>query len=212
MTVDFWFEFASPYSYPAAMRIERLATQRKLAVRWHAFLLGPIFKAQGWQDSPFNQIPAKGRYMWRDMERLCSHYQLPFQRPSRFPCNSRLATRVACWNSGAPWLPEYVRAIYQANFSQDLNIADPEVIAACLGQAGQVAGPILEQADSMESKAKLHQLNQQVVRQGIFGAPFILAGQEPFWGQDRLEQALDYAQACSPPVLKQANGQLNEVR
>ena len=58
--LDFWFEFASTYSYPAAMRIAELAHARGVSVRWRPFLLGPIFKAHGWTTSPFNIYPAKG--------------------------------------------------------------------------------------------------------------------------------------------------------
>jgi hypothetical protein len=94
--MNFWFEFASTYSYPAAMRIEALAAERGVDVRWRAFLLGPIFRAQGWNDSPFNLYPAKGRYMWRDLERICSAQGIPFNRPSVFPRNGLLAARVAC--------------------------------------------------------------------------------------------------------------------
>jgi len=65
--LDFWFDFASTYSYPAAMRIAPLAQQAGVMVRFRPFLLGPIFKIQGWPTSPFNLYPAKGRYMWRDL-------------------------------------------------------------------------------------------------------------------------------------------------
>src|SRR6266850_3622898 len=70
--LDFWFDFASTYSYPAAMRVGALAGEMGLRLRFRPFLLGPIFKAQGWNSSPFNVYPAKGRYMWRDLERLCA--------------------------------------------------------------------------------------------------------------------------------------------
>ncbi|HET7167365.1 MAG TPA: DsbA family protein, partial [Pseudolabrys sp.] len=70
-TLDFWFEFASTYSYPAAMRISPLAEAAGVAVRWRPFMLGPIFKEQGWTTSPFNLFPAKGLNMWRDLERTC---------------------------------------------------------------------------------------------------------------------------------------------
>jgi 2-hydroxychromene-2-carboxylate isomerase len=93
--VQFWFEFASTYSYPAAMRIERAAAKRDVYLEWRPFLLGPIFAAQGWVDSPFNIYPAKGRYMWRDLERLCAGLGLPLRRPSRFPRSGLLAARVA---------------------------------------------------------------------------------------------------------------------
>ena len=93
--VDFWFDFASSYSYPAAMRADALAAKSGVAIRYRPFLLGPIFKAQGWDTSPFNIYEAKGRYMWRDLERLCADLGIPFQRPSPFPQNSLLAARVA---------------------------------------------------------------------------------------------------------------------
>ena len=93
--VDFWFDFASTYSYPAAMRIGDAAERAGVAVRFRPFLLGPIFKAQGWDTSPFNIYEAKGRYMWRDLERLCADLELPFRRPEPFPQNSLLAARIA---------------------------------------------------------------------------------------------------------------------
>jgi hypothetical protein len=94
VAVDFWYEFASTYSYPAATRIDSLAAERDVAVRWRPFLLGPIFAQAGWRDSPFNIYPAKGRYMWRDMERVCGALGLPLTRPEPFPQNSLLAARV----------------------------------------------------------------------------------------------------------------------
>ena len=62
-TVDFWFDFASTYSYPAALRIRALADEAQVAVSFRPFLLGPIFKTQGFDTSPFNLFPAKGGYM-----------------------------------------------------------------------------------------------------------------------------------------------------
>src|SRR5215470_4304272 len=82
--LDFWFDFASTYSYLAAMRIGPLARKAEVRVRFRPFLLGPIFKAQGWSTSPFNLYPAKGRHMWRDLERSCADLQLAFRRPDPF--------------------------------------------------------------------------------------------------------------------------------
>ena len=104
-TIEFWFEFGSTYSYPAAMRIESLALKHNVDVEWRAFLLGPLFKEFGWEDSPFNLYPAKGRYMWQDMKRVCGAYGIPFNRPSKFPRNGVLASRIACRFSDEPWLP-----------------------------------------------------------------------------------------------------------
>ena len=127
MRVQFWFEFASTYSYPAAMRVEHEAARCGVAIEWKPFLLGPIFAAQGWDDSPFNLYSAKGRYMWRDLERVCETQGLPFHRPSQFPRSGLLAARVASARvasaaEGERWLPEFVRAVYQANFAYDRDI------------------------------------------------------------------------------------------
>ena len=107
--LDFWFDFASTYSYPAAMRIKPLAATAGVKVRFRPFLLGPIFKAQGWATSPFNLYPAKGRHMWRDLERLCTDLALPFRRPDPFPQSSLLAARVALAGLDAGWGEDFCR-------------------------------------------------------------------------------------------------------
>jgi len=135
-SLEFWFEFGSTYSYPAALRIESVARERRVDVVWRPFLLGPIFAAQGWDDSPFNLYPAKGRYMWRDCERICAAAGLPWKRPSVFPRNGLLAARVACRFDAAAWMPEFARRVYTANFALDRDISDPAVVAESVAAAG----------------------------------------------------------------------------
>ncbi len=84
-SLQFWFEFGSTYSYPAALRIEELAAGAGVPVVWKPFLLGPIFKKQGWDNSPFRINPLRGAYMWHDVERVCRRHGIPFRRPSEFP-------------------------------------------------------------------------------------------------------------------------------
>ena len=196
---EFWFEFGSTYSYPAAMRIERLAGARGVPLEWRVFLLGPIFQSQGWSDSPFNLYEAKGRYMWRDLARICEAEGLPFVRPSRFPRSGLVAARVACRFAGEPWLPAFVRAVYDANFGRDEEIGDPAVVAACLERVGQTPAPLLEAAGSAEAKAALRAQTEQARQLGIFGAPSFLAGAELFWGNDRLEAALAWRETPGVP-------------
>ena len=190
--VEFWFEFGSTYSYPAALRIEAVARSAGVEIAWRPFLLGPIFKAQGWNDSPFNLYPAKGRYMWRDLERVCETVAIPFRRPSQFPRNGLLAARLACWFSRETWLPDFVRRVYVANFAEDRDISDPDVVGQILRDAGQSAG-LLEAAGSSEAKARLRAETERAQALGIFGAPTFVAGSEMFWGNDRLEAAVAWA-------------------
>ncbi len=193
MNLEFWFEFGSTYSYPAAARITSLASERGVTLSWRAFLLGPIFREQGWNDSPFNLYPAKGRYMWRDLQRICDAQGIPLRRPSVFPRNGLLAARIACRFAEASWLPEFVRAVYTANFAEDRDISDPEVVKACLAASGEDPARLLEQAESADAKSRLREQTEQAVSLGIFGAPSFMVAGELFWGNDRLEQALEAA-------------------
>jgi 2-hydroxychromene-2-carboxylate isomerase len=193
-TLDFWFEFASTYSYPAAMRIAPLAATSGVNVRWRPFLLGPIFKAQGWDNSPFNLYPAKGRYMWRDLQRICAALSLPFVQPSVFPQNAVLAARVAMIGLAQDWGEEFCRAIYVCEFGEGRNIGEPERIAAVLRSIGQDAAAVMQQAQAEAIKNALRAQTEEAQRLGIFGAPsFMTAGGELFWGNDRLEAALEWA-------------------
>jgi len=193
MTLSFWFEFASTYSYPAAMRIEALAIERGVKLTWRPFLLGPIFHEQGWNDSPFNIYPVKGRYMWRDLDRICAAHGIPMRHPSQFPRNGLLAARVACRFADAPWLPDFVRAVYRANFAEDLDISSPETVTRCLAVSGRDPAALLAEAQSPEAKERLRANTNEAIALGIFGAPSFTIGSELFWGHDRIEDALKWA-------------------
>ncbi len=201
MALEFWFEFASTYSYPAALRVEDVARARGVDVAWRPFLLGPIFQQQGWNDSPFNLYPVKGRYMWRDLERICAGLGFPFQRPTRFPRQSLLAARVACRFAAEPWLPGFVRSVYRANFAEDLEIGDPVVVADRLDALGLPGAKLIDEARSPDAKEALRAQTARAVELGIFGAPSFVAEGELFWGNDRLEVALAWcrSKARVPP-------------
>ncbi len=189
--LDFWFDFASTYSYPAAMRIRPLADQAGVKVRFRPFLLGPIFKAQGWTTSPFNLFAAKGRYMWRDLERTCADCGLPFRPPDPFPQNSLLAARVALVGLSESWGEAFCLEIFRAQFGKGRSIEDVATIAGILTQLGVAAEPVLAAAQSDGNKLRLREQTEQAQRAGVFGAPaFIAADGELFWGNDRLERAL----------------------
>jgi 2-hydroxychromene-2-carboxylate isomerase len=192
--LDFWFDFASTYSYPAAMRIKPLAAGAGVRVRFRPFLLGPIFKGQGWSTSPFNLYPAKGRYMWRDLERLCADLALPFQRPDPFPQSSLLAARVALLGLEAHWGEDYCRAVFRAQFGEGRRIDDASTIGDLLGQLKVEPAGALAAAQSEPMKGDLRTQTEAAQRLGVFGAPsFSCPDGELFWGNDRLEQALIWA-------------------
>ena len=197
--LEFWYEFASTYSYLAAMRIEALAEAAGVEVRWRPFLLGPIFAAQGWTTSPFNLYPAKGRNMWRDMERETARLGLPLVVPDTFPQNALLAARVALVGAEHPWCPTFTKAVYRAEFGDGRNIADPEVIRGLLVHMGLDADKVLAAALSEDNKARLRADTESAMSRGVFGAPtFFAPDGEMFWGNDRLDQALAWAASSRP--------------
>ena len=195
--LQFWFEFASTYSYLSVARIEDAAAAADVSFHWEPFLLGPIFAEQGWNDSPFNVYPAKGRYMWRDLERLCDKYGIPFAKPSRFPRNGLLAARVACLAraTSEQWLSKFVQAVFRANFAEDREIGDATEICSILDSLGQSGMQIVEQAQAPDNKQRLREQTRRAVEIGIFGAPSFVVGEELFWGNDRLEDALVWARS-----------------
>ena len=191
--IDFWHDFASTYSYPAAMRIADLAAARGVEVVWRPFLIGPIFAAQGWRDSPFNLYPVKGRYMWRDMERICQTLKLPLKRPEPFPQNSVLAARVALSLEGE-MRARFTRAAYHAEFGEGRAIAERAEIAAIIAGLGLSAEATLANALSETNKDRLKRQSAEAQAIGLPGAPCVVTEErEIFWGNDRLEQALDWA-------------------
>ena len=194
-SLDFWFDFASTYSYPAAMRVRALADAAGVKVNFRPFLLGPIFMAQGWDTSPFNLYPAKGRNMWRDLERICADLSLPaVRRPEPFPQNGLLAARVALLSLGETWGEEFCVAVFRAQFAQGQRVDDVATITDLLTALNVPAAATLAAAQSDENKMRLRSETEEAQRRGVFGAPtFTTAGGELFWGNDRLERALAWA-------------------
>ena len=204
-SLEFWFEFASTYSYPAAMRIGEAARAAGVTVAWKPFLLGPLFRVQGYESSPFMQYPTKGRYMWRDVERICAAQGIAFRQPSSFPRTSVLGARIACAFEDEPWTPDFVRALYDANFAQDRDIGNESVVADCLRSCEQDALARIATAQAAPLKDRLREQTERARALGLFGAPsFRVGGQQMdsgcagVLGNDRLEDALAWARGEHP--------------
>lgn len=193
-TLTFWYDFASTYSYLSAMRVEAMASERGVRVQWRPFLLGPIFVSQGWNTSPFNVYPAKGRYMVRDMQRLAAARGLAFAMPTPFPQNSLLAARVGTVGVAEGWIADFTRSVYEAEFAQGRDISSPVVLSGLLAKIGQDADRVLAAAQTQANKDALRATTDEAVRRDIFGAPTFTVGSDLYWGDDRLEMAIAAAE------------------
>jgi 2-hydroxychromene-2-carboxylate isomerase len=191
--IEFWFDFGSNYSYLSMMRIRQLAAGAGVQIRLKPFMLGPIFKSLGWETSPFVLQTMKGNYVWRDMQRQCGKYGLRWQRPSVFPRNALLAARVALQGEGTPWMDAFCEQVMLANFADDREIGDEAVIAGILAGLGADSETLIAQARTDAVKTALRTRTAEAQARGIFGAPMFFVGDEMFWGNDRLDDAVALA-------------------
>lgn len=193
--LEFWYEFASPYSYFSMMRIEALTTAANVSVHYQPFLLGPLFKDFGWETSPFKIYAEKGENFFRDIEREAEYYKLPpIQILEEFPQPGLAAARVALIGMEKGWGVEFSKAVYQRQFQKGLETKNKEDIFEVLSDL-KVGAPdeIMEQANGLENKARLRDVTEKAKKKKIYGAPSFIVGKELFWGNDRLERAIQYA-------------------
>jgi 2-hydroxychromene-2-carboxylate isomerase len=198
MPLEFWFDFASNYSYLSVMRIEQMAARLGVIIQWRPFLLGPIFKSFGWSTSPFVLQTWKTDYVWQDMARQCRKYGLAWTRPTTFPRASLLPARVALVGADEPWMGEYCRQVMQLNFVSDQEIESAAALSRVLAQLDLPAQDIIVKAQDDANKLRLRKQTELAAARGIFGAPTFFVGEEMFWGNDRLDDALACAGASNP--------------
>ena len=193
MNIEIWFDFASNYSYLSAMRIEELARARQVDVVWRPFLLGPVFKSIGMDNSPFVTQKLKGAYVWTDMERQCRKYRLGWTRPSSFPRRSILPARIATFADGKPWQAQFIRSVMRLNFVEDRDIEDHAALSEILASLGQDGPAVISAAETDDIKQRLRARTEEAQQRGVFGGPTFFVGEEMFWGNDRLDDALELA-------------------
>lgn len=186
-TIEFLFDFGSPATYLAHTQMPRLATDTGAQVDYVPMLLGGVFKATG-NSSPM-AVPAKGRWMGRDLARWAGRYGVPFAFNPHFPVNTltlmRGAVAVQARQPGR-FMP-YVDAVFRAMWVEPVDLGDPAVLASTLQAAGFDPHELLAMVGDAEVKARLIANTEAAVARGVFGAPTFFVGSEMFFGQDRLD-------------------------
>ncbi len=188
--VAFWYEFASPYSYLAAMTVEDRALAAGVPLLWRPFLLGPIFTLQGWDTSHFNLNPRRGAYMFHDLARSCAFAGLPWRKPAVFPKPSTFAARVAVEIQDEPWIGD------------DRAIGEEATFAEIVRALGQDPTPIFARMREGERANRLREQTQEAIALGLFGARNFVVDGELFWGEETIDQALQWAFSCRRPLVE----------
>ncbi len=186
-TIDFYFEFSSPYGYLASTQIEALAAETGLTLKWHPILLGPMFKAMG--SAPLTQIPLKGDYALRDFKRSAMLAGIPYTQPGTFPIATVAAARAALHarEHHPERAPALIKSLYRAYFADGRPIDQADVVLDVAQESGLDRDEVAQGIESDPIKIALKKEVSEAMERGVFGSPFILIEDEPFWGFDRFE-------------------------
>jgi 2-hydroxychromene-2-carboxylate isomerase len=190
--LELWFEYGSTYTYLTVARIASVAEGRKVRVDWRPFLLMPILIEQGLEKGPFLSYPNKLRYMWRDLERRALRYGIPYQKPFLYPPNTLLTARIGYLAQSQDWCAGFTEEVFRLHWTEGVTIGTDENIRRSLNFVGQDADRIITIAQSDDNKTGLRRQTEQAKALGIFGSPTFVVGNDLFWGDDRLEDALDF--------------------
>ena len=186
-TVEFFFDLGSPASYLAHTQLPALCRDCGAALVYRPMLLGGVFQATG-NASPA-MIPAKGRYMIRDLARYAERYGVPMRFNPHFPINTLSLMRllVAVQLHQPERLDDALQALFQATWVDGVNMGDPARVAEVLAAAGLDAAALQQQIGEPAVKEALKATTEEAVRRGVFGAPTCFVGDDMYFGQDRLE-------------------------
>ena len=185
--IEFYFDFSSPYGYLAAQRIDEVVEEYGREVAWKPFLLGALFKTTGSQ--PLLDIPLKGDYARLDLARSARLYDTPFVLPETFPFMSVAACRATYWlNESDPEAArELIEALYDTAFGEGQSIREPAEVAAVAEELGHDPDAVLAAVQEPRIKDLLRREVEAAIAKGVFGSPYIIVDDEPFWGFDRLD-------------------------
>jgi len=186
--IDFYFDFSSPYSYIASEWIEALAARHGRTVRWHAILLGVTFQVTHLR-SPVEH-PLKRDYSYRDFERSARFEGVPLRMPDKFPIPTQNAARLYWWlyDTHPASAPGWARHCLRAYFARGVDLSDRHA----LRELAREFGIDPDEAEGVWTdphwKARLKAANDAAIAAGVFGAPYVIIDNEPFWGNDRRPQ------------------------
>jgi len=193
VAIDFWFSIGSTYTYLSVMRLSDVERTRHVRFNWRPFNVREIMLEQN--NRPFVGKPMKAAYMWRDIQRRAGMYGIPLQVPVPYPLQEmEFANRVAIVGASEGWCETYAVETYRCWFQQGLEPGSEPNLSDSLRKVGQDPSRVIAVAQSDKTGRELHAATEEAQSLGIFGAPTFAVGREIFWGDDRLEDALQWAE------------------
>jgi len=183
-TLEFYFDYGSPYSYLADTQVEAIARRTGAVLARRPMLLGGVFKATG-NHSPA-ELPQKSAWSGFDMPLWARHYGVPFQRNPFFPVNTLALMRGAAAAEIDGVFERYHPAVFRAMWVDGRNLNDIKEVAAVLAAAGLDAQKFGNRIQDQDVKDRLKATTDDAVARGVFGAPTSFVDGQMFFGNDRL--------------------------
>ncbi len=185
-TLEFFFDYGSPYSYIASAVVPDLAQRHAATLVYRPMLLGGVFKETGNQSPMYEEVAAKRTYGMRALRRAAAYHGVPFEHNPHFPINTLALMRTAVAAQHAGVFDRFHAAIYSAIWVKGLDLGNATVVADVLGTAGLDAAQIAERAQTPAVKDELRATTEEAVARGVFGAPTLFFADEPYFGVDHL--------------------------
>ena len=186
--IEFYFDFSSPYGYFAAHRIDTIARAHGRVVEWRPILLGLVFEVSGGRPPP--SIPMKGDYARIDVARTARFHGIAWRQPSKFPISGQAACRAFYWLAAQD--PQKANrlalALFHAYFADGRDISSPQVTVDVAVEMGIPGAALAEALADPAVKERPRSETQRAIERGVFGSPYVIIDDEPFWGNDRLDQ------------------------
>jgi 2-hydroxychromene-2-carboxylate isomerase len=190
--IEFWYSIGSTYSYLTVMRLPEVERALGVEIRWRPFNVRHVMIEQN--NIPFKDKPVKTAYMWRDIERRAGRYGLSPQIPAPYPILGLvLANQIAALGVEEGWVSDYTRATYRRWFERGEPAGEEPNLTGSLEEIGCDPNRVLAAAQSERIIDALAQATDEAMEIGVFGSPTFVVDDEVFWGDDRLEDALLWA-------------------
>ena len=187
--IDFYFDCSSPWTYLAFHNIQPLMLELEEPIRWRPILVGGIFNSinPSVYASRDNPIPAKQAYFLKDIQDWARAASLKIVMPPRiFPINSVKAMRGCIWLEPQGLLVPFAKAVFEAYWSREEDIASDVVLTQLCAQCGVDAAAFLQGISQPEIKHQLKANTDELMARGGFGSPTIFVGDDMYFGNDRL--------------------------
>ncbi len=187
--VAFYFDLASPYAYLSAERISRLFSEAELEQpEWQPILLGGLFKR--FERTSWGVGPEREAGMAEVERRAAAQGIQPLRWPDPWPGNSLYAMRVATYAKSIGRTVSFALAAFRQAFAGGRDLSEPDNVAIAAAACEMHPNAVAKAAGSKLVKGKLREATDRAGDRGVFGAPTVRVGEELFWGDDRLEEAV----------------------